>query len=366
MIPFFDYSAVFTADEDAYLGIVREVIRRGAFIQQRDLADFEACLASYVGVRHAVGVGSATDGLLLAIEALGVGAGDEVILPSHTMVATAASVVRAGATPVPVDCGSDHLIDPDAVAAAVSARTRLMIPVHLNGRTCRMDVLEAIARQHDLFILEDAAQALGSSYRGRRAGSFGAAAAFSFYPAKLLGCLGDGGAVLTADDAIARKLSRLRDHGRNEEGEVECWGINSRLDNLQAAILHHQFRRFETSVARRRSLASHYDARLRDLGEVFLPPPPDSHVDHFDVYQNYEIEADRRDLLRTYLLRQGIGTNVAWGGKAVHQFSALGFDVRLPHTERVFERCLMLPLNPMVSDDDVDRVCEAIREFYGA
>jgi dTDP-4-amino-4,6-dideoxygalactose transaminase len=365
-VPFFNYRGAFASQEDAFLEIIRDVLRRGAFIQQRDLAEFEAHLAAFVGVRHAVGVGNATDGLALALRAAGVGAGDEVIFPSHTMVASAAAIAHVGATPVPVDCGDDHLVDPDSIAAAVTSSTRAIMPVQLNGRTCRMDAIQAIADKGGLLIVEDAAQGLGSSYKGRRAGSFGVAAAFSFYPAKTLGCFGDGGAVVTNDEAIARTLGLLRDHGRNEQGEVELWGFNSRLDNVQAAILDFQFRDYDRIIARRRALAAMYEARLGDISELRLPPAPDADPDHFDVYQNYEIEADRRDELRAFLQRHGVGTLIQWGGKAVHQFEPLGFRVSLPATESMFRRCLMLPMNMMVADDDLEYVCEKIREFYAA
>jgi len=363
-VPFFNYQAAFTAQEDAFLAIVRDVVRRGAFIQQRDLAEFEQRLAAYLKVKYAFGVGNATDGLTMAFRAAGIGSGDEVIFPSHTMVASAAAAVHAGATPVPVDCGPDHLIDPRAVEAAVTPRTRAILPVHLNGRTCAMEPLLEIARRHGLLIIEDAAQALGSRYKGRHAGAFGLAAAFSFYPAKILGCFGDGGAVVTNDPGVARTIRLLRDHGRNEAGEVECWGLNSRLDNLQAAILDFQFKDYDRIIARRRALAARYDDGLRDLPQLRLPPAPGSHPDHFDVFQNYEIEADRRDQLRAFLKERGIGTVIQWGGKAVHQFASLGLDVSLPATEELFRRCLMLPMNMMVSDDDADYVCAQLREFY--
>ncbi len=364
-IPFFNYRAAFAADEAEYLRIVSDVIQRGAFIQQKDLAEFEARLAAYVGVGHALGVGNATDGLMMGFKALGIGPGDEVIAPSHTMVATVAAAAHAGATPVLVDMGDDHLIDPAAVEAAVTSRTRAIVPVHLNGRTCAMGPLLAIAARHGLHIVEDAAQGLGSSWQGKRAGSFGAVAAFSFYPAKILGCMGDGGAVTTSRADLARVLHVLRDHGRNEAGDVETWGFNSRLDNLQAAILDTQFKRYDTIVSRRRVIAHRYNDRLRDLAALVLPAAPDSQPDHFDVFQNYEIEADRRDDLKAHLTAHGIGTLLQWGGKGVHQFGGLGFKVSLPRTERFFTRCIMLPMNMMVSDDDVDYICEAIRAFYG-
>jgi len=180
-----------------------------------------------------------------------------------------------------------------------------------------------------------------------------------------LGCFGDGGAVLVNDDAMYHKMMLLRDHGRNEQGEVEMWGLNSRLDNLQAAFLDFKLARYGEEVAHRRKIAACYQGLLGDMKELVLPPAPDSNPDHFDIFQNYEIEADRRDELRSYLKEHGVGTLIQWGGKAVHQFGALGFDVSLPYTERMFTRCLMLPMNRSLSDDDVAYVASMIRQFYG-
>lgn len=365
-IPFFNYRGAFAAREDEFLEIIRDVIHRGAFIQQRDLAEFEDALAGYLGVSHAFGVANATDGLVMSLRAAGIGPGDEVIFPSHTMVATAAAVAHAGGIPVAVDIGADHLIDPASIDAAVTDKTRAIMPVQLNGRTCDMDAIERIARDHNLLIVEDAAQALGSKFKGRYAGTFGIAAAISFYPAKILGCFGDGGAVVTNDAEVARKIALLRDHGRNEQGDVEMWGFNSRLDNMQAAILHAQFRDYDEIVTRRRSIARLYESLLSEVTEVGLPPGPDANQDHFDVFQNYEIEASRRDDLRKHLADKGVGTIIQWGGTPVHAFKKLGFDVSLPVTERFFERCLMLPLNMMVTDDEVTYIATAVREFYGA
>ena len=365
-IPFFNYRGAFAAREDEFLEIIRDVMRRGAFIQQRDLAEFEDALAAYLGIAHAFGVANATDGLVMSLRAAGIRPGDEVIFPSHTMVATAAAVAHAGGIPIAVDIGPDHLIDPASIEAAVTDKTRAIMPVQLNGRTCDMDAIEQIARKHNLFIVEDAAQALGSKFKGRYAGTFGIAAAISFYPAKILGCFGDGGAVVTNDAEVARKIALLRDHGRNEQGDVEMWGFNSRLDNMQAAILHAQFRDYDEIVTRRRSIARLYQSLLSDVTDVELPPGPEASEDHFDVFQNYEIEASRRNELRKYLADRGIGTIIQWGGTPVHAFKKLGFDVSLPVTERFFERCLMLPLNMMVTDDEVTSIATAVREFYGA
>jgi dTDP-4-amino-4,6-dideoxygalactose transaminase len=363
-IPFFNYRGAFAAHEEEFVEIFRDILHRGAFIQQRDLAEFEDALARYLGVSHAFGVANATDGLIISFRAAGIGPGDEVIFPSHTMVASPAAVAHVGGIPVPVDIGPDHLIDPRAIEAAVTEKTRAIMPVQLNGRTCDMDEIERIASKYNLLIIEDAAQALGSQFKGRFAGTFGIAAAFSFYPAKILGCFGDGGAVVTNDSEVARKIALLRDHGRNDQGDVEMWGLNSRLDNLQAAILHAQFRDYDKIIERRRSIAALYDSLLSDLSELVLPPAPDTNGDHFDVFQNYELEADRRDALRAWLSERGVGTILQWGGTPVHMFKGLGFNVSLPQTERFFERCLMLPMNMMVTDDEVNYIAASIRAFY--
>jgi dTDP-4-amino-4,6-dideoxygalactose transaminase len=363
-VPFFNYSYVFRSHEADFTAIFRDVGRRGAFIAQQELRDFEQHLAAFTGARHALGVSNATDGLHIALRAAGIGPGDEVIFCSHTMVATAAAIHFAGATPVPVECGPDHLMDPASAEAAITPRTKAIMPTQLNGRTCNMDDLQAVAGRHGLLIVEDAAQALGSRFKGKCAGTFGSASAFSFYPAKNLGCLGDGGAVLTNDDEMRRKMFLLRDHGRDESGDVVMWGLNTRLDNLQAAFLDFKLARYEQEVSRRREIAKRYRQQLGDLVELLLPPGPDGDPDHFDVFQNYEIEAYSRDALRAYLKDAGIGTLIQWGGKAVHQFERLGFTKALPFTERMFTRCLMLPLNASLSDSDTEYVCDTIRRFY--
>jgi dTDP-4-amino-4,6-dideoxygalactose transaminase len=364
-VPFFNYPAIFEAKEADFQRIFSDVGRRGAFIKQKDLANFENSLAAFIGVRHALGVGNATDGLEVALRAAGVQPGDEVIISSHTMLATAVAVHFADATPVPVECGTDHLIDPSAVEAAVTSRTRAIMPTQLNGRTCDMDALGRIAQKHGLLIVEDAAQALGSKFKGRFAGSFGAAAAISFYPAKVLGCLGDGGAVVTESTPVFEKASELCNFGLNDAGMVVRWGFNSRLDNLQAALLHFQLETYNDVITRRRRIAARYTERLVSVRELVLPPAPDSDPDHFDIYQNYEIEAERRDELKEYLKAHEVGTLIQWNGRAVHHCKTLGFTQELPYTDNLFARMLMLPMNMTLSDDDVAYVCDHIRRFYG-
>ena len=365
-IPFFPYSQLFLAQEEGILGVMADVCRRGAYILQRDCREFEAELAEFLGTKHAIGVANGTDAIIIGLKAAGIGFGDEVILPSHTYIATAAAVHMVGATPVLAECGPDHMLDPEDARRRVTDKTRAIMPVQVNGRTCDMDAIGAIADEHHLLICEDAAQALGSRFNGRSAGTFGIFGTISFYPAKLLGCFGDGGAIVTNDDHIAETVFLLRDHGRNQDGRVVSWGYNSRLDNLQAAILKFKLGSYPKDIERRRTIASMYQEGLRGLDTVVLPPAPDADPRHFDVYQNYELEADRRDDLRVYLSDRGVGTIVQWGGTPVHQFRELGFTVDLPRTDAFFDRCLMLPMNVAISDDDVSYVIASIRAFYGA
>lgn len=365
-IPFFDYPRLYLDRREKFLSIFDEVASRGAFIMQKDLADFEASLSTLTSSRYAIGVANATDGLEIAWMAIGLKPGDEVICCSHTMLATASAIKMAGGTPVPVDIGDDGLIDPEAVSSAINSRTVGIMPTQLNGRTCDMEAIMGLAGKYGLYVVEDAAQALGSRFKGQHAGTFGNASAISFFPAKVLGCFGDAGAVLAQDDSLYHKMYQLHDHGRDVNGDVMCWGRNSRLDNLQAAFLNFLIQDYSKVVERRRHLASLYNTRLSLLDELTLPPPPGSDPDHFDVFQNYELQADRRDLLREHLASNDIGTLVQWGGKAVHQWENLGFTAILPKTEKFFERCIMLPMNMFISDDDANHICDCIQSFYRA
>jgi len=364
-IPFFNYPALFNQDDAALSDVVLGVLRRGAYIMQRDLDEFENMLAGYLGVRHAIGVADGTMAIHFGLLAAGIGAGDEVIMPSHTFVATAAAVVHTGATPVLVDCGPDHLIDAQSVRRAISSRTKAILPVQLNGRTADMDALGRLAEAHNLKIVEDSCQALGSRFKGRFAGTFGIAGAFSFYPSKTLGCFGDGGAMVTNDDRVAEIARELRDHGRGTDGFIHRFGFNARLDNMQAAVLKYRLQHYDSMVERRRTIARNYERQLCGLNTLLLPPGPDADAEHFDIFQNYEIEAEQRDALRKHLADAGVGTLLQWGGHCIHQFPDLGLQTDLPYTEKMTSRFLMLPMNLSVSDSDVKYVCDRIHEFYG-
>ena len=363
-VPFFEYSRLFQDDRDAILRVIEDVGNRGAYILQKDVLDFEKSLSTYVNSGYAIGVANATDALEIAWTAIGLKAGDEVIVSSHTMLATASAIVVAGGIPVPVDIGDDNLIDPDAIAAAITHRTVGISPTQLNGRTCNMDEIMKISQKYKLAVVEDAAQGLGSMFKGKKAGSFGDAAAFSFYPAKILGSMGDAGAITTSNLELFEAMYQLHDHGRDTAGEVRSWGRNSRLDNLQSALLNLRFKNYQGTIDRRRHIAWMYNENLKDTPELCLPEPPIADSEHYDTFQNYEITAPNRDALQIFLKSEGIGTLVQWSGKGIHQWEHMNFQGSLPKTEHFFKHSIMLPINLFISDDDVLYVCEKIKKFY--
>jgi len=364
-IPFFNYSALYLDQKDRIDKVISNVVNRGAYILQKDLEAFEDRLAGYCNIKHAIGVANGTDAIWLILMAAGIGKGNEVIMPSHTYVATAAAVKFDGADPVLVECGYDNLMDPNHIEQAITGKTKAIMPVQLNGRTCDMDAINELANKYNLLIIEDSAQGLGSSYKGKMAGTFGLAGTYSFYPAKVLGCFGDGGAVVTNNDEIAEKVKLLRDHGRDDNGDFQTWGFNSRLDNLQAAILLEKFKTFNDDITKRRHLAGIYHNEIHNRDYIELPPSPKENSDHFDTFQNFELRAEKRDKLKSFLADNGIGTLIQWGGKAIHQIEKLGlthFD--LPYTDHFFTECLMLPLNTSLYDKDAMYISKKINEFY--
>ncbi len=363
-VPFVDYSAFYKTDANTYRQVLDEVCSRGDFILRSDLEQLERNIAAIQDCRYGAGVGNATDGLMLALKAAGIGTGDEVLFCSHTFVATAGAIVAAGATPIPVDIDDNALLSIESAQEFLTPATRAIVPTHLNGRVCDMRGILDFAQKHELIVIEDAAQAIGAKYYGQGAGSFGQASMVSFFPAKVLGCFGDGGIVLTNDETIYETVRMLRDHGRSRNGDIVCWGYNSRLDNIQAAVLNTKLDKLSDAIDRRREIASIYSQQLSDLDELGLPPSPVATGPYYDVFQNYELRAQQRDKLRDFLWKQGIGTHIQWGGKAVHQFEKLGFSQHLPAVEKFFEQCLLLPMHPYLADDDVLLVCDMIRKYY--
>jgi dTDP-4-amino-4,6-dideoxygalactose transaminase len=365
-IPFFPYSQLYEKDKDNYINIFDDVCSRGAYILQKDLDQFESRAKTFLGVKHAFGVANGTDALIIGLKALGIGKGDEVIVPSHTYIASAASIYLVGAKVVLCECGPDGMMDPNDIEHRITSNTKAIMPVHINGRVCNMDMISKIAKKNRLLIVEDAAQAFGAKYKNQCAGTFGEFGTISFYPAKVLGCFGDGGLIMTNNDEHAKKIFLLRDHGRDASGEVVDWGLNSRLDNLQAAILLHKLKTYKSDIKRRRRIAKMYSKGLSDISAIQLPPSPEFDDINFDIYQNFELRAKSRDELRNFLDEKGIGTIIQWAGTPVHKFKKLGFrDIKLPFTETYFKECLMLPMNMGINDDEIDYVISSIRDFYG-
>ena len=362
-VPFVNYPRQYQLLKREFDGVFEEVMSGGDFILRRHLEDFEKHIAEYVGTKYAIGVNTGTDALYLSAQAIGFGPGDEIITVAHTFVATIGAIVQCGATPVLIDVRDDFNMDVKRIEEVITPKTKGIIPVHLNGHACEMDKIMEIAKAYELGVIEDAAQALGALFKGKKCASFGDAGIFSFYPAKMLGTAGDGGMVCTNNDLLARKLYAYRDNGRFEDVEViECFGWCSRLDNLHAALLDMKLRYFDKSVERRREIAKMYDEGLADIEDLSLHPV--SNDDYYDVYQNYVIRCKDRDNLVDYLRNFGVEVLVSWP-KPLHKQEALALNhFNLPMTERISAEVISLPMYPELTDEEVARVIETTRKFF--
>ena len=362
-VRFVGYSRQYQQMRSEFDAVFEEVMSGGDFIMRKHLKEFEKNIASYVGTKYAIGVNSGTDALYLLADALGFGAGDEVITVAHTFVATVGAIVQCGARPVLIDIDDDFNIDVNQIEAAIAPKTKGIIPVHLNGHPCNMAKIMQLATKHNLIVLEDAAQALGAKFKNKMVASFGRAGIFSFYPAKMLGAPGDGGMVVTDDAHLARKVKVLRDNGRVDSSDViECFGYCSRLDNLHAAILKMKFKHFSQWFSRRKEVAKMYDEGLKNLGDIILPP--NKGKDFFDVYQNYVIRTKKRNELLKHLRDSGVEVLISWT-KPMHKQPALNLShFHLPVTERISNEVLSLPMYPELTDEDVGYVIDCIHNYY--
>jgi dTDP-4-amino-4,6-dideoxygalactose transaminase len=350
-----------------YLAHKREIdeaisttLERGFYVLGQESRAFEAEFAAWVGVDHGVGVGSGTDALHVGLRALGIGPGDEVITVAHTAVATVAAIELAGATPVLVDIDPvTYTLDPAQLASRITAKTRAIIPVHLYGHPAPLDEIFAVAR--DIPVIEDCAQAHGALYKGKSVGTFGVLAAFSFYPTKNLGALGDGGMIVTRDAEVAARARQIREYGWVDRYVSSSVGLNSRLDELQAAVLRVKLRKLDADNASRRRIAAQYDAGLATTGLVL--PTKRGDVEH--VFHLYVVRSSARDTLQARLKDKGVGALVHYP-VPVHRQPAYagrlpGGD-SLPETERAAREVLSLPMYPELTTDEVARVIEAIHE----
>jgi dTDP-4-amino-4,6-dideoxygalactose transaminase len=363
-VPFVNYRVQYKELKKEINKAIQRVLSRGDLILREDVEKFEKKLADFVGVKYAVGLNSGTDALFLSLKAAGIGKGDEVITVSHTFVASITAIVQAGAKPILVDVGNDFLMDAEKIEKVITKRTKAIIPVYLNGRMCDMERIMAIARKNDLIVIEDAAQALGASFKNKKAGSFGLTGCFSFYPAKILGCFGDGGAVTTNNSKIAEIIRLFRDHGQKTKTQIICYGWNSRLDNLQAAILNFKFKYFKRWIKKRREIAKIYENELAKMPELRLPPAPDSDLRFFDVFQNYVLRAQKRDELFYFLKKKGVETLIK-DPVPNHWHKGLSLShFKLPHTEQLAKEVISLPMYPELTNGQLDYIINCVKKFY--
>ena len=365
-VPFLDLRAVYSELRAEIDTAVQRVVSSGRYILGEEVERFEAEFAAYCGVRYCLGVSNGLDALEMALRGYGIGAGDEVIVPANTFIASWLAVSRTGALPVPVEPEeATHTIAAKQVESAISTRTRAIMPVHLYGQPADMQPIVALARRHGLKVIEDAAQAHGARYRTRRAGSLGDAAAFSFYPGKNLGAMGDAGALVTDDDDLAARVRRLRNYGSTVKYQHEAQGFNARLDELQAAVLRVKLARLDEWNDRRRAVASGYLEGLAQVPSLALPHVPE---DVEPVWHLFVVRHPRRDELQRHLERAGVDTLIHYpvpphrsGAYAGRGFAAGDFPV----AERIAATVLSLPMGPHLAADQQARVVETLSSFPG-
>ena len=348
---------------DTIAGEIKEAIDRvltsGWFILGQELTRFEEEFAHYIGTRYAIGVNSGSDALLLALKALDIGPGDEVLTVSHTYISTVDSIVRNGAMPVFVDIDPETFcIDPAQIEDKITDKTKAILPVHLYGQPADMTPIMDIAEKHNLFVIEDACQAHGAKYKGTPVGSIGDLACFSFYPAKNLGAYGDGGIAVTDDSELAEKLRMLRNYGQPEKHKHVFVGVNSRLDEMQSAILRVKLKYLDQWNQSRRQVATWYDQSLS--GSCLVTPVEREYAEH--VYHVYAVQCKNRSAVQQSLAQRDIHTQIHYP-VPVHKQPAyrdLGFDIDLPTTERACREILSLPIHPWLSIDDIQAVAHAV------
>jgi dTDP-4-amino-4,6-dideoxygalactose transaminase len=361
-VPFLDLQSHHAPLREEFEAVIREVIDRSAFAGGPYVAAFEEDFAAYCNCRHAIGVGTGTDALWLALLACGVGAGDEVITVPSTFMATAEAITYAGARPVFIDVDErTHTMAPERLEAAITPKTKAVIPVHLFGQTADMDPIMEVARQRGLFVIEDACQAHGAEYKGRKAGTIGDAGCFSFYPGKNLGALGEAGAVTTNEASLDEKIRVLRDHGQVRKYHHTMVGWNCRMDGIQGAVLRIKLRRLEAGNELRRSHARYYDAALARIPNVVTPEIA-AYAKH--VFHIYALRVSERDDVMQRLTDQGIGCGVHYPVPIHLQeaYRGLGYGPgSFPIAERTAAEFLSLPMYPELTPAQLEAVVQSVK-----
>ena len=342
---------------------IQRVLDSGWYVLGKEVSAFEKEFAQFNTVSHAIGVGCGTDALHIALRALGIGAGDEVITTAHTAVATASAINLAGAKPIFVDIEPDYFtINPSLIEKAITPNTRAIIPVHIYGQTCDMDAIMTIANKNNLKVIEDCAQALGAEYKGNRAGSIGDVGCFSFYPTKNLGAIGDGGAIVTNNDQLAEKIKLIREYGWEERYVSTVEGWNSRLDELQAAILHVKLNNLDQDNNLRQEHAKNYIKSLSRLPLVL----PKIRLNCAHVFHLYVIKTDQRDELKAHLQKHEVNTTIQYPVPIHKQnyYRRFVSELSLPVTEQVAETILSLPMYPELSSEAISQTIDSIKGYY--
>ena len=341
-----------------------EVMSKGDLIDRGQLEQFEKNLAAFVGTKYAVGLNSGYDALHVSLMAAGIGAGDEVILPAHTFVASASAIVNVGANPVLVDVGKDFNIDIYKIEEAITDKTRAIMPVHLNGYMADMVRIMEIAEKHKLVVVEDACQSLGAQMNGKKAGAWGFTGCWSFYPFKILGGYGDGGAITTDDPDVALFATRMRYNGEDRKtGEYHGHGFTCLLDNLQAAFLDVKLRHLPKWIERRREITERYRQGLSELPDLVLPHYDDPRRDH--VYQNYVVKSKQGDAFSDHLKNNGVEVLIQFR-KPYYKHVAIKLeDQGFPETDALSREVCSIPMNVEITDEEVDYVISVVRSFYG-
>lgn len=363
-VPYVNIGAQTASIRAELMAAIGDVLDGGQFILGPAVADFEREFAALCGTTYAVGVNSGTDALVLALKALDIGQGDEVITAPNSFVASTSCIRLVGARPVFVDVGDDYSIDPAKIVAAITPRTRAILPIHLTGRPCDMDALTEIAATHRVHLIEDCAQAIMAEYRGRRVGSFGTFGCFSLHPLKNLNACGDGGVLTTSSQEMYEKLLVMRNLGLRTRDDCTMWSYNSRLDTMQAAIVLVKLRYLPKWTARRRENADYYRRALASLDDVQVPAEPEHMT---SVYHTFVIQAARRDELRQFLAARAIGSVIHYP-VPIH-LSSIGKELgyaagSFPVAERQAARILSLPIYPELREHDLATVVHSVREFY--
>ncbi len=359
MIKYVDLGVSEAEFDSEIVQLLRPIFLGGSFVGGAQIGDFEINFANYCEVDYALSLNSGTDALILALRALEIGSGDEVITVANSFIATANSIVMVGAKPVFVDVNDDLLIDPSKIEAAITPKTKAIMPVHLTGLACDMDEINAIAKRNGLYVIEDAAQSAGSLYKGKKTGSLGDIGCFSLHPLKNLGGVGDGGIITVNDRNLADKIKTLRNHGLKNRDEQECVSGVSRLDTINAAILNYRLASVDRIVSDRRAKASLYDELLCDIRFVKTPI---AYNDRLHSYHVYVIRADKRDLLMDYLLQNGVETKIHYPLAITQQKPYIDSKI-LESTQKLSKQILTLPI-ANVTDDEIKTITSLIKGFF--